>query len=386
MNHPLADMDEIVALRQRLHSLAEPSGEEEKTSAAVGDFLASSGADSLVTGIAGRGVLASFESGRDGPVTMFRAELDALPIDEQLSVEYASRRNGTSHKCGHDGHMAIVCGLSRYLGEHPPSSGTVHLLFQPAEETGRGARAMLDAPQMDDFKPDRVYALHNLPGFERGRVIVRNGVFAAGSTGFIARMRGATSHAAHPEQGNSPALAMSHLMQSLSAMPQFYVSLDDSAKVTVIHAVLGDRAFGTSPGKARVMATIRAYEEKVRDALMERAGKLSRGIAGMYGLEVGTEEVEAFPVTRNDPEAVDRIRAAASRLGLELLEREKPFGWSEDFGHFTGEYPGALFGLGSGTDHPSLHDGGYDFPDDLLETGIQIFAELADTIHGEGGA
>lgn len=374
-------IDEIVNLRHRLHRLAEPSGEERRTASAVKEFISGSDPDRLREGIGGEGLLAIFESGRPGPETLVRAELDALPIDEQLSVEHRSQREGTSHKCGHDGHMAIVCGLSRHLGEHPPRRGKVHLLFQPSEETGEGARAMLDSPELEDLSPDHVFALHNLPGYKRNRVIVRRGVFAAGSTGIIARFRGGTSHAAHPEQGRSPALAMAQYITSLSAIPQFYAPLDESAKVTVVRAELGERAFGTSPGEAAVMATLRAYGSDVLERILERARAIGEGLARTYGLELAIEETEPFPVTRNDPEAVGRVIAAAGEMGLDLLEKESPFGWSEDFGHFTAEFPGALFGLGSGTGHPPLHDGSYDFPDEILETGITLFVRITEDIH-----
>lgn len=377
MRQHLPYLPEIVELRHALHALAEPSGEEHETSAAVGEYLSDTGPDHLLSGVAGTGLIATWEGGEEGPDTVFRCELDALPIPEENDFPYRSRREGTGHMCGHDGHMAILCGVARHLASHPPRRGRVHLLFQPAEETGQGARAILDTGKLEELQPDWMFALHNLPGYEQNQVVIRRGVFAAGSCGFIARMRGATSHAGHPEQGRSPALAMSQLVSSLSAMPQFHVPPEQPAKVTVIHASLGERAFGTSPGRAEVMATLRAYDEPLLDRLLQKAEELSRGLADAYGLAIETEQVERFKVTRNHDKAVSRIADVAGKLGLEVRQKKEPFPWSEDFGHFTAHYPGALFGLGSGRDHPSLHDASYDFPDGLLEPGIRLFAGLA---------
>ncbi|MDZ7771933.1 MAG: amidohydrolase [Balneolaceae bacterium] len=384
MQQNLTFLPEIVELRHKLHSLAERSGEEHQTSAAVGEFLSGAGPDRLLTGVAGTGIIATWDSGKEGPDTVFRSELDALPIPEQNDFPYRSRNEETGHKCGHDGHMAILCGVGRHLARQPPRRGRVHLLFQPAEETGQGARAMIESGEVDELQPDGIFALHNLPGYEQNQVVVRRGVFAAGSCGFIARMQGATSHAGHPEQGRSPALAMAQLVESLSAMPQFFVPPEQPAKVTVIHASLGERAFGTSPGRAEVMATLRAFDEELLKRLLGKAEEVARGLATAHELEAEVEQVERFIVTENDDKAVTRIAKTADRLQYNLLEKEEPFPWSEDFGHFTARYPGALFGLGSGTDHPSLHDAAYDFPDGLLEPGIRLFAGLADDLNGSG--
>lgn len=378
--------DEFTALRRHLHSIAEVSGQESDTAAYIADFLNDCQPDAVRTGLGGHGVLARFGDTGQNASVLLRCELDALPIAESNDFDYQSDTEGVGHKCGHDGHMAIMCGVARRLAEDLPDGLTVWLLFQPAEETGQGARAVLDDEQFSDVSPDYVFALHNIPSHEMRQVILRPGPFAAASVGFKARFRGQTAHAAHPEQGRSPAAAVAQLILALSGIPQHYAALEEAAKVTVVQAHVGEEAFGTSPGRGEVMATLRTYDDRLLERLKAKARELAQGIAHTYGLELETEWVEPFPATVNDAEAVGMVRDAAEAAGLAVSEKEEPFGWSEDFGHFTGSFKGALFGLGSGTDQPALHAQDYDFPDELIDTGITVFMgiirQLAD--HREG--
>ena len=335
-------MEELVELRRDLHRLAEVSGNEKKTAQKIEAFLAATNPDELITGIGGYGIAACYEGEKEGPSVMLRCELDALPIPEDNDFEYKSEDAQTGHKCGHDGHMTIICGVAKHLKEEEIQAGKVYLLFQPAEETGEGAQRILEDDKFKKLQPDYIFALHNLPGYEKHSIVVKEGVFAAASVGFITRFKGATSHAAHPEQGKSPALAMAQLVQSLSSIPQFDTSLDESAKVTVIHARLGEQAFGTSPGYAEVMATLRTYDDNVMDKLKEKAVNLSEGLAKTYGLELETEWVEAFAATKNDSEMSSLIAEVAKEQDIEVGHKATPFSWSEDFGHFTKEIPGAV--------------------------------------------
>lgn len=370
----MSDSD-LVALRHHLHSIAERSGKEADTAQYIEQQLESCRPDEMITGLGGNGVLARFGDKAGRPSVLLRCELDALPIAEANDFDYVSGTEGVGHKCGHDGHMAILCGVARWLADRDLQDGQVLLLFQPAEETGQGAAKVLDDPQFD-FTPDYVFALHNIPGSQKHRVILRPGVFAAASVGFVARLQGKTAHAAHPGEGRSPALAVSQLIQALSGLPQFHVPLDQAGKVTVVQAHLGEEAFGTSPGYGEVMATLRTYDEELLALLKDRALEVAGGIADTYGLALDTEWVEPFPATVNDEQAVDIVRKAAAAGELDHCQKETPFGWSEDFGHFTGRFRGALFGLGSGTDQPALHAADYDFPDDLIETGVKIFTGI----------
>lgn len=365
----------LVELRHTLHQHAEPSGEETETSSLVAEALSGLDPDDVITELGGEGVAAVFEGKEPGPTVLFRADLDALPIPDG-DLPYASKNAGTAHKCGHDGHMAIQVGVAGRLAEARPEKGRVVLLFQPAEETGQGATLVLDDPGFEPLRPDVAVATHNLPGFEKGAIIVRDGTFAAASSGIKVCLHGLTSHAGEPQNGRSPAPAVAALIQSWASVPQRRTGFNTQAQVTVVHARLGELAFGTSPGEAVVAATVRARTDEVLDALLERCERLAQGIAETFELELEIERVEPFPATVNETDVTELIADTANDLGLPVVQRKATFPWSEDFGHFTREFGGALFGLGAGEDTPALHHPDYDFPDDILEPGIAVFTAL----------
>jgi amidohydrolase len=278
--------------------------------------------------------------------------------------------------------MTIVAGLAPLLRRRRLESGSVVLMFQPSEENGKGALRVLDDSRFKKLAPDYVFALHNLPGFKLGEVILRHGVFAASSIGLVIKLTGATSHAAEPEKGRTPALAVAQLIQTLSSAPQLFVGLHEAAKVTVIHARLGEIAFGTTPGYGEVMATLRTHSDAVMEQLAAKCARAATDLAQAWGLEVDVRWHEEFPVTTNDRAAVEIVNAAAESLGLGITTQPAPFPWSEDFGHFTAGYQGAIFGLGSGVDQPALHHPQYDFPEQLLTIGVDLFAEIIGRLLG----
>jgi amidohydrolase len=368
--------DELVKLRHQLHRQAEVSGKEEQTAETIEQFVRRWEPAQVITKMGGHGLAAVFEGCADGPTVLIRAELDGLPIDEELAIDHRSQHAGASHKCGHDGHMTMVAALAPLLHEKPVDRGRVVLLFQPAEEIGQGARWVLDDEKYKSLRPDYVFALHNLPGYGKGAIVVRRGVFAAGSVGLIVELQGATSHAAEPQEGKSPALAVAALIEQLSALPQFHTALYEAAKVTVVHVKLGEVAFGTSPGMATVAATLRAYEQDVLARLKQCCVEKIQALAAAHDLTVRHRWTEEFPPTVNDDSCVERIERTARALDLPLRPREIPFPWSEDFGNFTMAHKGAMFGLGSGVDQPALHHPTYDFPDALLAKGIAMFESI----------
>lgn len=369
-------LESLIELRHRLHASAEVSGEEQETAAVITDFLKSTHPDNLKTDIGGFGILATYDGEDDGTHVLIRCELDGLPISDNIDAEYKSKTEGVAHKCGHDGHMAIVAGVAQLLGESRSKSGKVSLLFQPAEETGEGARRVINDPKFKKLNPDYCFALHNLPGFEKNKIITKEQTFAAASVGLIIKYKGTTAHAAHPDEGRSPALAVAQTIEAFSAIPQFHVPLEHSAKVTIIHAAVGERAFGTSPGEGTVMATLRTYEDDLLGKLKDQSIQIAEGIAQTYSLDLDVEWVEPFAVTVNDEKSVRMINSAAEELGLQQHPKKEPFSWSEDFGHFSQAFSGAMFGLGAGVDQPALHAETYDFPDDIIETGIKMFMQI----------
>jgi len=366
--------------RRRLHGMAEHSGEERQTAALIASLLQACQPTELLSELGGHGVAAVFaaSTGTAGPTVMLRAELDALPIPETIELPHGSRQTGCSHKCGHDGHMAVLLGVARNLAASPPARGRVVLLFQPAEETGTGAVAVVNDPSFAAIEPDWIFALHNLPGYAENTILIREGPFAAGSAGLVVRLSGRTAHAAYPEQAVCPDQALAELVPALVTLPIPLEAADELALVTVVHARLGERAFGTTPGEAEILATLRASDRRVLECLKESARELVDMIARNHGLQWTTEWTEEFPVVDNNPEAARRVEKVARALGLATLKpTESPFRWSEDFGHLASRSRGALFGLGAGKDHPVLHAPDYDFNDSLLEPGIAMLTGLA---------
>ncbi|HEQ98335.1 MAG TPA: amidohydrolase [candidate division Zixibacteria bacterium] len=366
-------LDELLELRKTLHRNAELSGKEEKTSALIEEYLRKYQPDEFVEGIGGYGLAAIYDGESDGPTLLIRCDLDALPIPESIELGHASQSDGVSHKCGHDGHMTIVSGLAQGLHANRPAQGRVVLLYQPGEEVGKGAQWVLDDDKFSRITPDYVFALHNLPGFPVGQVVYREGVFASASKGLIVELMGETSHAAEPQKGKSPTMAVAQLINGFSAISQFHSALHEAAQVTVIHARVGERAFGTSPGYGNVMATLRSHSDEVMERISAKCEDMVKGLCNSWNLETKIQWDEIFPSTVNDDEMVRLIVEIADDLGLDKFEQPIPFPWSEDFGNFTDRYKGALFGLGAGENQPALHHPTYDFPDDLILTGVQLF-------------
>ena len=334
----------------------------------MADFLARHGANRVEPELGGHGVVAHFGDS-PGPSLLFRAELDALPIEESLAIEHASAHPGVSHKCGHDGHMTIACGLGLLLARHPPTRGRMTLLFQPAEETGTGAAAVLADPRWnDEWGSDGRYAFHNLPGHALGEVSVRAGPMNFASVGLRVELLGKTSHAAEPEHAISPRAAVAKLLHEL---PELGAGRDDRL-LTVVHARIGHLAFGVTPGEAELGVTLRAETDAALAELRSRVERAVHEASEREGLACQIELHDPFPATINTPDAVERVRVASTAAGLSCPPLPRPMRWSEDFGAFLHTAPGALIGLGSGLQQPALHRPEYDFPDLLLEPGLRL--------------
>ncbi|MEM6794042.1 MAG: amidohydrolase [Acidobacteriota bacterium] len=374
---PEEDARRALDFRHALHRCPEVSSQEKETARLVREFMEPLEPDDSAHGLGGHGAVYSFEGSGPGPAVLVRCELDALPIEEAGDRPYRSRRPGVGHQCGHDGHMAILAAVALGLARRRPRRGRVILCFQPAEETGEGAARLLsDLPAR--FRPDSAYALHNLPGYPLGTVLVRAGVFNCASLGLIAELRGASSHAAHPEDALSPQAGLARLLTELPEVPA-RLGLE-GALLTVTHAQLGAPSLGITPGDARLMATLRSPRdqdlERLRAACEAALGETASGA----GLELRVRSAEPFRAVSNDLRATDRVIAAAEECGLPWRRLEEPLRWSEDFAEMTRAFGGALFGLGSGVNHPPLHSPDYDFEDALLVPGARLLRRLVDGV------
>jgi len=376
-------LDQLIDFRHELHRYPELAGEEKNTAGRILAWLEKCSPNQILEGIGGYGIAAIFDSGKKGPALLFRCELDGLPIVETGETEWQSTIPGKAHLCGHDGHMAIIAGLAKRLQTCPPAKGRVILLFQPAEETGEGARAIIADRQFATIQSDFAFALHNLPGMKLNQVGIKSGSFNFASEGMAIALTGHTSHASHPEDGNSPAIAVSELINALPAMPATLGLTQDTALVTLVHAQLGTEDFGISPGHGCVMATIRAINDKMQNKLRNDAEKLARKIAASHNLDISISYRDRFAACSNDGEATKNVQSVLEKSKLDYQFLETPFRWSEDFGVLAATTQSMLCVLGSGFDCPQLHNPDYDFPDELIETGVRLFEGIVGNLCNE---
>lgn len=377
------DVVELTAWRRLLHQQPEISNEEENTAAAVVAFLRDSGPDKVLTGIGGHGVALVYDGAAPGPTVLFRCELDALPIEELSEVAHASRVPGKSHMCGHDGHMAIVAGLGRRFGRQRPARGRVVLMFQPAEETGDGAAAVVADPRYQEIAPDFAFSLHNLPGVPLGEVRLKAGTVNCASRGMRVRLTGKTAHSSMPETGTSPRLAVAELITAFPGLGRATFADDGFRMVTVTHATMGEAVFGIAPGYAEVWACLRTRQDDAMASLCQAAEQLVATTAAASGLDHAISYHEIFVASVNAEDAVGHLRQALDEEGISHSEEALPMRASEDFGLFGRSASSAMFFLGAGTTHPSLHNPDYDFPDDLIPIGARVFARVADNLLGQ---
>jgi amidohydrolase len=360
-------------MRRSLHKSPDLSGDEGATAARIVAALKGMNPDQIITGLGGHGVAAVFGCGE--PSVMFRAELDALPIEELSDVPHKSTHLGKGHLCGHDGHMAMLLGLGLLVSRARPASGRAVLMFQPAEETGAGARAVTDDPAYEALRPAWAFAIHNMPRWPLGAAQSRVGTVNCASVGMRIALKGKTAHASQPETGLSPALAIAGLIPELMGLGGG--AGDDFRLVTITHARLGEAAFGVAPGAGEVWVTLRAITDAGLTGLVAEALDIALDCAAQHGLAVFFEKSDHFAASVNDGDAVAVLQSALGDLGMGMGAQDLPMRASEDFGRFGNQGTrSAMLFLGAGEDVPDLHNPDYDFPDALLPIGISVFQKV----------
>lgn len=371
-----SDIAELTAFRRDLHRHPELSGQERETAQRVVSALSNHPPDTVLTGLGGHGIAAVYQGSADGPTVLFRAELDALPIHEISDAPHASATAGKGHLCGHDGHTTILMALARLLSRQRPAKGRVVLMFQPAEETGAGAAAVIDDPRFETIAPDFAFSLHNKPGLSLGHVGLIAGPVNCASRGLRLEFEGKPAHASEPENGISPMAALSQLMPKLTALSHSTTQDPDFTLVTVTHAQMGAPAFGIAPGDATLFATLRTLTDDRMNALCETALRMVNETAQQNGLTVTHGFEDVFLHCENHPQATDILRTALDALNIGHDASGLPMRASEDFGRFGHSAKSAMLFLGAGIDHAALHNPDYDFPDDLIPTGARIFEQV----------
>jgi len=375
---------QLTALRHELHRHPEVSGQERATAERITSELKALGADRIWQGLGGHGVAAEFLGAGSGPTVLLRCELDGLPIHEISDLPYRSATEGQGHLCGHDGHMVTLLGVARHLARRP-ARGRVILLFQPAEETGAGARAVLEDPRWPELRPDIAFAYHNVPGHPLGEIGLRPGPGNCASRGMQILLRGKSSHAAVPEDGLSPAAAMAGLMVALPRLSQGTIGAADFALATLTHACLGAPTFGIAPADGELRVTLRTMTNARMDALIAQAQALVEDATDDLQVEVHWHDV--FRAVVNDAEATAVVRDAALAGGHDIADLSRPMRWSEDFGLIGDDGArAALLYVGAGTDRPQLHNPDYDFPDALIPIVTDLLSGVVDRILGPAPA
>lgn len=376
------DVIELVDFRHDLHRHPEISSEEAETARRVCAYLAPLKPTRILTDLGGHGVAAIFEAAEPGPTLLFRCELDALPIEEKTRLPYASTVPGKGHLCGHDGHTTILLALALGLSRDGPKRGRVVLLFQPAEETGAGAAAVIADPRFVEIRPDFAFSLHNLPGLPLGHVALTDGPVNCASRGMRIRLTGKTAHASQPDTGLSPMAAMVALMPALTGLSRSSPPDRGFRLATVTHACLGERAFGIAPGDGEIWVTLRTLVDDTMAELQAEAEALADEAARTNGLTLEIDYDDIFLHCENAPEAVAHLARALDEEAIPHDAGTLPMRASEDFGRFRAFAPSAMLFLGSGERHPALHNPDYDFPDDLIAIGARIFMRVARNILG----
>lgn len=367
--------DEIVTFRHDLHAHPELSGREVGTKQRIQGFLSSH--TSLAAEDHGSWLSARFcPEGTEGVAPIaFRADMDALPIDETISLPYGSTVPGVAHKCGHDGHMAALVAAACLMEHDAAIRRPVYLVYQPAEETGEGGHAC--AAWLASQGVREVYAFHNLSGHEEGAVMVREGMTQPASCGLTFAFEGKGAHAGTPELGRSPAPALARLQLAAEKLTD-----DGAGKLcfaTTVGITAGNHDFGIAPGTGMISFTLRAGKDEDLLRMAETLKKEAQALAELFGLAVSWKICDAFPATVNDGCCAARVRICARALGFAAEELKEPWRPSEDFGWYGQLMPAALFYIGNGEAWPPPHDPAYDFNDAVLPVAAKMFARLAES-------
>ncbi len=366
----------IKKLRKALHRHPEVSGSEKATAEQIRNFINTHHPTQILDELGGHSLAAIYEYGATGKTIVIRCELDALPIAEENSFAHASTIPGVSHKCGHDGHMAIVAGLVFWIKTQTFSKGKIVLLFQAAEETGKGACSVLQDPRFTDLRPDFVFALHNIPGASLHSILLMENGFSSEVLSCSIALKGQESHAAAPENGINPGLALAEIIQALDSLNHLEPEATHYQVLTPVHMIMGQKSYGISPANGELHYTIRTRSGERMEALKAVLQDIFQKVCTRHRLLFEVKWFEHFPASANNLLANRQVAKAADDNGFQLIHRPHPFAFGEDFGWFSKQYKTAMFGLGAGLQTPALHNASYDFPDALLETGMSMFQTL----------
>ena len=380
LDHIKTFHDELTAWRRDIHAHPELGFEEHRTSDLVAARLEAFGCE-VHRNVGGTGVVGVLRAGNAPQAIGLRADMDALPILEANDVPYKSTREGVMHACGHDGHTTMLLGAARYLAETRNFSGTVHFIFQPAEEGLGGARAMLKDDLFGRFPCDAVFGMHNQPGMPVGQFAIRPGTMMAGGAFFDIHITGRGSHGARPQQSIDPVLTACHITAALQSIVARNIDPLDTAVVSVT-AVLGGDAYNVIPQTASIRGTARTFKHATMTLIGENMKRIATGVAAAFGATAEVDFRPLFAPLVNDPAETTAIADVAAELvGEAHVNRNRELiVASEDFSFMLEAVPGAYINIGNGdtTGSVPVHNPGYDFNDAILPLGAAALAGIVE--------
>ena len=372
--------EDLTSWRRDIHAHPELGFEEHRTSNLVAEKLAQFGYE-VFRGVGRTGLVGRLRAGTSSRSIGLRADMDALSIDERTNLAYSSRHEGRMHACGHDGHTTMLLGAARYLAETRNFDGTVHLIFQPAEEGLGGGEAMVKDGLFERFPCDTIFGMHNRPGLAVGKFQIRTGPMMAGGAYFDIAITGKGAHGARPESGIDPVIVASHITTALQTVVSRNVRPLDTAVLSVTQIHAGD-AYNVIPEQAFIRGTVRAFDANIMALIEQNMGRIASGVASGFGATAELDFRALFPPLVNDAAEAEFIAdTAAGLVGAENVNRNGNLVMaSEDFSYMLNQRPGAYIQIGNGdaAGGCEVHNPGYDFNDAALPFGASLFVRLVE--------
>jgi hippurate hydrolase len=378
----VARHEALTTVRRDIHRHPELGFKEVRTAAIVAERLKAAGVE-VHEGLATTGVVGTLRAGSGNRAIGLRADMDALDLTEYNDFDHRSIHDGKMHGCGHDGHTAMLIGAAEHLAANPSFDGTVHFIFQPAEEGPGGAKVMIDEGLFVDFPVDGVYGMHNMPGIPAGHIAVSPGPVMAAADQLAITIRGVGGHAAMPHLAVDPVLAAGAMIVALQSVVSRTVDPLKSAVISITMMAAGE-ASNIIPETASIQASVRVFSDAMSDHLEETITRVATGIAEAHGTTAEVTYRRGYPATVNHPEESEiAARAAAITVGADkVLHDYPPMMGSEDFSYMLRAAPGCFvfIGNGEGEAHPMCHSPNYDFNDDILPIGASYWVNLVETV------
>ncbi len=381
-DHPL--VAEMTRWRRHLHSYPETAFEEVETSDFVAARLKEFGFEQVHQGLAQTGVVASLTNG-EGPAISLRADMDALDMQEETNLAHCSRHHGKMHGCGHDGHMAMLLGAAKYLSENKSFKGTVHFVFQPAEENCGGGRVMVEEGLFEKFPSQAVFGMHNWPELPAGVMAMKPGPLMAACDQIEIHIKGTGCHGAMPHLGTDPVLIASEVVLALQSIVSRVLNPQDAGVVSITQIHGGD-TWNVIPPQVVMRGTVRSFTSEVREVLQTRIDQIVKGICQAHGADWEVDYRPGYPATVNDADQTALcVRAAEQTVGEDCVNTNPvPSMGAEDFAYMLEAKPGCYVWLGTGGMQGGclLHNPGFDFNDDVLHIGASYWVNLVEEILG----